>query len=137
VSSSTLHWIETSLTIRNAVGAAAAYRRIFLAAVRDRRWPTRAIRPSDGLWASVAWPPYGLDPAIPVSTDDVPHVSDIMTPARPAAQADRSARRTSSDRLLSDLPGISAYLFRALSTAFRYRRRILDGDRCAASRSGS
>src|SRR4029077_17416959 len=62
----------------NAVGAAAAYWRIFLAAVRDR--PRASAGKCVGQMpygAPVAWPPYGLDPAIPVSTDDLPHVSDI------------------------------------------------------------
>src|SRR5258708_19579457 len=37
----------------NAVGAAAAYRRIFLAAVRDRplAYLRGQVRPSDGLWS--------------------------------------------------------------------------------------
>ena len=68
--------------------------------------------------ASVAWPPYGLDPAIPVSTDDVPHVSDIMTRHGRAAQPIDLQGGPVRIGLLSDLPGISAHLFRALSTAF-------------------
>ena len=68
--------------------------------------------------ASVAWPPYGLDPAIPVSTDDVPHVSDIMTRHGRRGSADRSARRTSSDRSVVRFPGISILLFRTLSIVF-------------------
>jgi hypothetical protein len=68
--------------------------------------------------ALVAWPPYGLDPAIPVSTDDVPHVSDIMTRhGRPAQSIDLQGGPVRIG-LLSDLPAISAYLFWALSTAF-------------------
>jgi hypothetical protein len=65
----------------NAVGAAAAYRRIFLAAVRDRplAYAGKFVRQM-AYGVSVAWPPYGLHPAIPVSTDDVPHVSDIIQP---------------------------------------------------------
>jgi len=35
--------------------------------------------------------------------------------------------------LLSDLPGISAYLFQGIVHRLRYRRHILDGDRRAAS----
>jgi hypothetical protein len=103
----------------NAVGAAAAYRRIFLAAVRDRplAYAGKFVR-QIAYGFSVAWPPYGLEPAIPVSTDDVPHVSDIMTrhgrAARPIDLQGGSVRIG----LLSDLPGISAYLFRALSIAF-------------------
>src|SRR6202011_1422035 len=58
----------------NAGGAAAAYRRIFLAAVRDRplAYAAKFVRQM-AYGASVAWPPYGLEPAIPVSTDDVRH----------------------------------------------------------------
>jgi hypothetical protein len=67
---------------------------------------------------SVAWPPYGLEPAIPVSTDDVPHVSDIMTRHGRAAQPIDLQGGPVRTGLLSDLPGISAYLFRALSIAF-------------------
>jgi len=103
----------------NAVGAAAAYRRIFLAAVRDRplAYAGKFVRQM-AYGASVAWPPYGLDPAIPVSTDDVPHVSDIMTWHGRAAQPIDLQGGSVRIGLLSDLPGISAYLFRALSTAF-------------------
>ena len=103
----------------NALGAAAAYRRIFLAAVRDRplAYAGKFVRQM-AYGASVAWPPYGLDPAIPVSTDDVPHVSDIMTRHGRAAQPIDLQGGPVRIGLLSDLPGISAYLFRALSTAF-------------------
>jgi hypothetical protein len=68
--------------------------------------------------ASVAWPPYGLDPAIPVSTDDVPHVSDIMTRHGRAVQPNDLQGGPVRIGLLSDFPGISTYLFRALSAAF-------------------
>jgi hypothetical protein len=103
----------------NAVGAAAAYRRIFLAAVRDRplAYAGKFVRQM-AYGASVAWPPYGLDPVIPVSTDDVPHVSDILTRHGRAAQQIDLQGGPVRIGLLSDLPGISAYLFRALSTAF-------------------
>jgi hypothetical protein len=103
----------------NAVGAAAAYRRIFLAAVRDRplAYAGKFVRQM-AYGASVAWPPYGLDPAISVSTDDVPHVSDIMTRHGRAAQPIDLRGGPVRIGLLADLPGISAYLFRALSTAF-------------------
>jgi hypothetical protein len=103
----------------NAVGAAAAYRRIFLAAVRDRplAYAGKFVRQM-AYGVSVAWPPYGLDPAIPVSTDDVPHVSDIMMRHGRAAQPIDLQGGPVRIGLLSDLPGISAYLFRALSTAF-------------------
>jgi hypothetical protein len=103
----------------NAVGAAAAYRRIFLAAVRDRplTYAGKVVRQM-AYGASVAWPPYGLDPAIPVSTDDVQHVSDIMTRHGRAAQPIDLQGEPVRIGLLSDLPRISTYLFRALSTAF-------------------
>jgi hypothetical protein len=103
----------------NAGGAASAYWRIFLAAVRDRplAYAGKFVRQM-AYAASVAWPPYGLDPAIPVSTDDVPHVSDIMMRHGRAAQPIDQRGGPVRIGLLSDLPGISTYLFRALSTAF-------------------
>jgi hypothetical protein len=103
----------------NAVGAAAAYRRIFLAAVRDRplAYAGKFVR-QIVYGALVAWPPYGLHPAIPVSTDDVQHVSDIMTRHSRAAQPIDLQGGPVRIGLLSDFPGISAYLFRALSAAF-------------------
>ena len=104
---------------RNADGAAAAYWRIFLAAVRDRplAYAGKFVRQMI-YGVSAAWPPYGLDPAIPVSTDDVPRVSDIMTRHGRAAQAIDLQGGPVRIGLLSDLPGVSAYLFRALSAAF-------------------
>jgi hypothetical protein len=68
--------------------------------------------------ASVAWPPYGLEAAISVSTDDVPHVSDIMTRHGRAVQPIDLQGEPVRIGLLADLPGISAYLCKALSTAF-------------------
>jgi hypothetical protein len=103
----------------NALNAAAAYRRIFLAAVRDRplAYAGKFVRQmAYGL--SSAWPPYGLEPAIPVSTDDVPHVSEIMTRRGRAAQPIDLQGGPIRISQLSDLPGISAYLFKALSAAF-------------------
>jgi hypothetical protein len=103
----------------NAAGAAAAYRRIILAAVRDRplAYAGKFVRQM-AYGVSVAWPPYGLDPAIAVSTDDVPHVSDIMRRHGRAAQAINLQDEPVRIGLLADLPGIAAGLFRALSTAF-------------------
>ena len=103
----------------NAVAAAAAYRRVFLAALRDRPLAYMGKFVRQMAYATfLAWPPYGLDVAIPVSTDDVPHVSDIMTRHGRAAQViDLQGRRVRMG-LLSDLPCTSAYLYRALSTAF-------------------
>jgi hypothetical protein len=103
----------------NAIGAAAAYWRIFLAAVRDRPlvYAGKFIRQM-AHGASIAWPAYGLDPAIPVSTDDVPKVSDIMARHGRTAQPFDLQGGPVRIGLLSDLPNISAYLFRALSIAF-------------------
>jgi hypothetical protein len=103
----------------NVAGAAAAYRRIFLVAVRDRPldYAGKFVRQMT-YGISVAWPPYGLDPAIPVSTDDVPHVSDIMTRHGRAVRPNDLQGGPVQIGLLSDFPGVSAYLFRALSAAF-------------------
>jgi hypothetical protein len=102
-----------------AVGAAAAYRRIFLAAVRDHPLAYASKFARQMVYgALVAWPPYGLDPAIPVSSDDVPHVSDILTQHGRVVQPGDLRGGPVRISLLSDLPGISAYLFRTLSTAF-------------------
>ncbi len=103
----------------NAVGAAAAYRRIFLAAVRDRPldYAGKFVRQM-AYAGSVAWPAYGLEPVIPVSTDDVPLVSDIMTRHGWTVQPIDLQGGPVRIGLLSDFPGISAYLFRALSAAF-------------------
>lgn len=103
----------------NADGAASAYRRIFLAAVRDRplAYAGKVVR-QIAYGATVAWPAYGLAPAIPVSTDDVPHVSDIMTRHGRAARPIDLQGGPVRIGLLADLPVISAYLFRALSIAF-------------------
>ena len=103
----------------NAVGAAAAYWRIFLTAVRDRplAYAGKFVRQM-AYGASVAWPSYGLDPTIPVSTDDVPLVSEIMTRHGRATQPIDLQGRPVRIGLLSDLPGVSPHLFEALSTAF-------------------
>jgi hypothetical protein len=103
----------------NALDAAAAYRRIFLAALRDRplAYAGKFIRQM-AYGVSVAWPAYGLEPVIPVSTEDVPRVSDIMTWHGRAAQAIDLQGGPVGIGPLSDLPGISGYLYRALSMAF-------------------
>jgi len=105
----------------NAVGAAVAYRRIFLAAVRDRPlvYADKFVRQM-AYGASVAWPPYGLDPAIPVSTDDVPHVSDVMTRHGRAPQPIDLQGGPVRIGLLSDFPAVSTYLCRALSIVFAF-----------------
>src|SRR5262249_30946657 len=103
----------------NAVASAAAYRRVFLAALRDRplAYMGKFVRQM-AYGAFLAWPPYGLDAAIPVSTDDVPHVSDIMTRHGRAVVAIELQGGTVRVGLLSDFPGASAYLYQALSAAF-------------------
>jgi hypothetical protein len=53
-----------------------------------------------------------------VSTDDVPHVSDIMTRHGLAIQPVDLQGGPVRIGPMSDLPGISAHLYRALSTAF-------------------
>jgi hypothetical protein len=105
--------------IGNAVAAAAAYRRIFLAALRDRplAYLGKFVRQM-AYGTLLAWPPYGLDAAIPLSTDDVPHVSEIMTQHGRAPQVIDLQGAPVRMGLLSDLPGTSAYLYRALSAAF-------------------
>jgi hypothetical protein len=103
----------------DAAGAAAAYWRIFLAALRDRplAYAAKFVRQM-AYGASVAWPVYGLDPAIPVSADDVPHVSDIMARyGRPAQRIDLQGEPVRIGPW-SDLPIFSASVFRALSAAF-------------------
>jgi hypothetical protein len=104
---------------RNAGRAASAYWRIFLAAVGDRplAYTGKFVRQM-AYGASVAWPPYGLVPFISVSTDDVPHVSDIMTRhGRPVEPIDLQGGPVQIG-LLADLPDISTFLFRTLSIVF-------------------
>jgi hypothetical protein len=103
----------------NAAGAAAVYWRIFLAAVRDRplAYAGKFVRQMV-YGASVAWPIYGLDPVIPVSTDDVPHVSDIMARHGRAVQPIDLQGGPVRIGPRSDLPIFSAYLFMALSIVF-------------------
>ena len=103
----------------DAKSAAAAYRRIFLAAVSDKplAYAGKVVRQM-AYAAAVAWPAYGLEPVITVSTDDVPHVAEIMTrhgrPVQPAGLEGEPVR----SGLLADVPGLSAVLFGALSIAF-------------------
>jgi hypothetical protein len=103
----------------NAADAAKTYRRIFLAALRDRplAYAEKFVRQM-AYATSVAWPAYGLEPAIPVSTDDVPHVSDIMTRHGRTVQPSDLQGEPVRIGLLADLPGISDYLFKTLSAAF-------------------
>jgi hypothetical protein len=103
----------------NAAGAAATYRHIFLTAIRDRplAYAGKFARQM-AYAASVAWPIYGLDPVIPVSIDDAPHVADILARhGRPTQPVDLQRERVPIG-LWSDLPRISADLFRTLSAAF-------------------
>jgi hypothetical protein len=103
----------------NAAGAADVYRRIFLAALRDRplAYAIKVARQM-AYGVSIAWPPYGLDPAIPVSIDDVPHVSDIMTRHGRAAQLTDLQGGPVRIGPLADVPVFSTYLYRGLSGAF-------------------
>jgi hypothetical protein len=103
----------------NPVAAAAAYRRVFLAALRDRplAYMAKFVRQM-AYGTLLAWPPYGLDATIPVSTDDVPLVSDIMTRHGRAAQLVDLQGGPVRMGLLADLPNTSVYLYRALSAAF-------------------
>jgi hypothetical protein len=92
-----------------------------LAAVRDRplAYAAKFVRQM-AYGASIAWPPYGLDPAIPVSTDDVPHMSDIMTRHGRAAQP-----IDLRIGLLSDFPLSTAFVIAVIFwtvTAVRRRR---------------
>jgi len=102
-----------------AGGAAATYRRIFLAAIRDRplSYATKFVRQM-AYGALIAWPPYGLEPVIPVSSDDVPHVNEIMTRHGRLAQSIDLKGEPVRIGLLSDFPAFSTYLFGALSIAF-------------------
>jgi hypothetical protein len=98
---------------------AASYWRIFLAAILDRPLLyVGKIVHQLAYGASVAWPPYGLEPTIPVSTDDVVHVDEIMSrhglPAYTATIADRPVRGW----FLGNLGWVSTGLFRSLSAAF-------------------
>jgi hypothetical protein len=103
----------------NAAGAAAAYRHIFLVALRDRplAYVGKFVRQM-AYGASAAWPVYGLDRAIPVSIDDMPRVSDIMTRHGRAVQPVDLQGEPVRIGPWSDLPRVSAWLFRALSAAF-------------------
>jgi hypothetical protein len=103
----------------SAVEAAAAYQRIFLAALRDQplAYAAKFVRQM-AYGATAAWPVYGLDPAIPVSTDDVPHVSDVMARHGRATQPIDLQGEPVRIGPLSDFPVFSARLFSALSTAF-------------------
>jgi hypothetical protein len=119
-----LNLAMAGLLVATCVGKAArcyavADQRIFLAALRDRplAYAGKLVRQM-AYGASVAWPPYGLEPVIPVSTDDVPQVSDIMKRHGRAVQPIDLQGGPVRIGLLSDLPVTSTYLFKALSTAF-------------------
>src|SRR5258707_3005330 len=130
--SSTPHWIETSPTVPGMPSArpqpmgASSWPPCVTG-----RWPTRAS--SDGLWglgrmAALRTRPChtGVDRrrAARVRHHDA---------ARPGGSADRPARRTSSDRPIGRSPRHLRPSVRGIVHRLRYRRRILDGDRCAAS----
>ena len=101
----------------NPYDIAASYWRIFLAAVLDR--PLLYIGKivhQMAYGASVAWPPYGLEPTIPVSSDDVVHVEDIMS--RHGLPASTIDNRPVRGWVLGNLGWVSTGLFTGLSAAF-------------------
>jgi hypothetical protein len=96
---------------------AASYWRIFLAAILDRPLLyIGKIAHQMAYGASVAWPPYGLEPTIPVSTDDVVHVEDIMS--RHGLSASSIDDRPVRGWVLGNLGWVSTGLFTGLSAAF-------------------
>jgi hypothetical protein len=98
---------------------AASYWRIFLAAILDRPLLyVGKIARQMAYGASVAWPPYGLEPTIPVSTDDVVHVAEIASRHGMPALASALDERPVRGWILGDLGGVSIALFRGLSAAF-------------------
>lgn len=100
-----------------AAAAATAYRSIVLAAIRDRplTYAGKVFRQM-AYAVLLAWPPYGLEPVISVSTDDVPHVADILARhGRPPQPLQGPPVRIG---LLADVPAFSSGLFRVLSAAF-------------------
>jgi hypothetical protein len=99
--------------------AAASYRRIFLEAVLDRPLLYLGkIGHQMYYGVSHSWPAYGLEPAIPRSTDDMVHVSEIMK--QHGLSATRIERPNDPVRgwILSELGIVSVCLFRGLSIAF-------------------
>jgi hypothetical protein len=100
-------------------GIAASYWRIFLTAILDRPLLyVGKIARQMAYGASVAWPPYGLEPTIPVSTDDVVHVAEITSRHGVPALASSLAERSVRGWILGDLGWVSIALFRGLSAAF-------------------
>jgi hypothetical protein len=98
---------------------AASYWRIFLAAILDRPLLYGGkIGLQIAYGASVAWPPYGLEPTIPVSTDDVVHVAEIASRHGVPALASGLDERPVRGWILGNLGGVSIALFRGLSAAF-------------------
>jgi hypothetical protein len=98
---------------------AASYWRIFLAAILDRPLLyIRKIAHQIAYGASVAWPPYGLEPTIPVSTDDVVHVDEIMSRHGLPTYASTISDRPVRGWFLGNLGWVSTGLFRSLSAAF-------------------
>jgi hypothetical protein len=98
---------------------AAAYRRIFFEAILDR--PVLYVgkvlhQMYYAIWFS--WPPYGLEPTIPVSNNDVPHVSEILKEHRSLIRAVEIRNVPVRGWMLSDFGSASVYLFRGLSAAF-------------------
>jgi len=111
------HWIETSTTVRNAVGAAAAYRRIFLPPCVTGPLAYRGKFVRQMPMGLGRMPPYGLDLPYRCRPTTCRTCPTIMTRHGRAAQPIR-LQADSSDRPTGPISSISAYLFRALSTAF-------------------
>jgi hypothetical protein len=99
--------------------AASTYRRTFVAAVLDRPLAYgRKVMRQMGFGLLDAWPPlYGLDRMVPVSTDDVPHVANLLARHGRAAEAAGLGTQVQGG-LLSALPSTSTALFRTVSAAF-------------------
>lgn len=97
-------------------GAAAAWRRIVRAALREHplAFAEKFVRQM-AYGVLVAWPPYGLGRTIPESRDDVQHVADIM--ARHGRSFDLTRQKVPMG-ILTDYADSSAWMYRALSAVF-------------------
>jgi hypothetical protein len=98
---------------------AAIYWRIFLAAVRDHPLLyVGKIARQMAYGAALSWPPYGLGPTVPVSTDDVPHVAEIMSSHGRQLGVNATPDRPIQGWILGNLGGLSTWLFSSLSASF-------------------
>jgi hypothetical protein len=111
--------IRTNPSDSQSQEIAASYWRIFLAAILDRPLLyVGKIMHQMMYGASVAWPPYGLETTVPVSTDDVVHVAEIMSRHGLAAHGSAIPDRPVHGWILGNLGWVSTALFRGLSAAF-------------------